>query len=29
VDDIRGLENVPITPVTIQSATLLKGDKVK
>jgi peptidyl-prolyl cis-trans isomerase A (cyclophilin A)/peptidyl-prolyl cis-trans isomerase B (cyclophilin B) len=27
VDDIRGLENVPITPVTIQSATLLKGDK--
>ncbi|PQO98759.1 peptidylprolyl isomerase [Massilia phosphatilytica] len=29
VDDIRGLENVPVTPVTIQSATLLKGDKVK
>ncbi|KGF80889.1 peptidylprolyl isomerase [Massilia sp. JS1662] len=27
VDDIRGLENVPVTPVTIQSATLLKGDK--
>jgi peptidyl-prolyl cis-trans isomerase A (cyclophilin A)/peptidyl-prolyl cis-trans isomerase B (cyclophilin B) len=27
VDDIRGLQNVPITPVTIQSATLLKGDK--
>jgi peptidyl-prolyl cis-trans isomerase A (cyclophilin A)/peptidyl-prolyl cis-trans isomerase B (cyclophilin B) len=27
VDDIHGLENVPITPVTIQSATLLKGDK--
>ena len=29
VDDIRGLENVPVTPITIQSATLLKGDKVK
>ncbi|KAF1858309.1 hypothetical protein Lal_00014811 [Lupinus albus] len=28
VDDIHGLENVPVTPVTIQSATLLKGDKV-
>jgi peptidyl-prolyl cis-trans isomerase A (cyclophilin A)/peptidyl-prolyl cis-trans isomerase B (cyclophilin B) len=27
VDDIRGLENVPVTPVTIQSATLLKADK--
>jgi peptidyl-prolyl cis-trans isomerase A (cyclophilin A)/peptidyl-prolyl cis-trans isomerase B (cyclophilin B) len=27
VDDIRGLENVPITPVTIQSATILKADK--
>ena len=27
VDDIRGLENVPVTPVTIQSATVLKGDK--
>jgi peptidyl-prolyl cis-trans isomerase A (cyclophilin A)/peptidyl-prolyl cis-trans isomerase B (cyclophilin B) len=27
VDDIHGLENVPITPVTIQSATLLKADK--
>ena len=28
VDDIHGLENVPITPVTIQSATVLKGDKL-
>ena len=28
VDDIHGLENVPVTPVTIQSATLLKGDKL-
>jgi peptidyl-prolyl cis-trans isomerase A (cyclophilin A)/peptidyl-prolyl cis-trans isomerase B (cyclophilin B) len=27
VDDIRGLENVPVTPVTIQSVTVLKGDK--
>jgi len=28
VDDIHGLENVPVTPVTIQSATRLKGDKL-
>ncbi|WP_075795655.1 peptidylprolyl isomerase [Massilia putida] len=28
VDDIHGLENVPVTPVTIQSAPLLKGDKL-
>jgi len=28
VDDIHGLENVPVTPVTIQSATILKGDKL-
>jgi peptidyl-prolyl cis-trans isomerase A (cyclophilin A) len=28
VDDIHGLENVPVTPVTIQSATVLKGDKL-
>jgi peptidyl-prolyl cis-trans isomerase A (cyclophilin A)/peptidyl-prolyl cis-trans isomerase B (cyclophilin B) len=27
VDDIHGLENVPVTPVTIQSATILKADK--
>jgi peptidyl-prolyl cis-trans isomerase A (cyclophilin A)/peptidyl-prolyl cis-trans isomerase B (cyclophilin B) len=28
VDDIHGLENVPVTPVVIQSATILKGDKL-
>lgn len=28
VDDIRGLENVPVTPVVIQSVTVLKGDKL-
>jgi len=28
VDDIRGQQNVPVTPVVIESATLLKGDKV-
>jgi peptidyl-prolyl cis-trans isomerase A (cyclophilin A)/peptidyl-prolyl cis-trans isomerase B (cyclophilin B) len=28
VDDIHGLENVPVTPVTIQSVTVLKGDKL-
>jgi len=28
VDDTHGLQNVPVTPVVIQSATLLKGDKV-
>jgi peptidyl-prolyl cis-trans isomerase A (cyclophilin A)/peptidyl-prolyl cis-trans isomerase B (cyclophilin B) len=28
VDDIHGLQNVPVTPVTIQSATILKGDKL-
>jgi len=28
VDDIRGQQNVPVTPVTIESVTLLKGDKV-
>jgi peptidyl-prolyl cis-trans isomerase A (cyclophilin A)/peptidyl-prolyl cis-trans isomerase B (cyclophilin B) len=27
VDDIRGQQNVPVTPVVIESATLLKGDK--
>jgi peptidyl-prolyl cis-trans isomerase A (cyclophilin A)/peptidyl-prolyl cis-trans isomerase B (cyclophilin B) len=28
VDDIHGLENVPVTPVVIRSATILKGDKL-
>ena len=28
VDDVRGMENVPVTPVFIKSATLLKGDKL-
>jgi len=28
VDDVRGMENVPVTPVVIQSANLLKGDKL-
>ena len=28
VDDIHGLENVPVTPVVIQSVTVLKGDKL-
>ncbi|MGX4640101.1 peptidylprolyl isomerase [Massilia sp. SYSU DXS3249] len=28
VDDIRGMQNVPVTPIVIQSATLLKGDKL-
>jgi len=27
VDDIRGQQNVPVTPVVIESATVLKGDK--
>jgi peptidyl-prolyl cis-trans isomerase A (cyclophilin A) len=27
VDDMHGLQNVPITPITIQSVTVLKGDK--
>jgi peptidyl-prolyl cis-trans isomerase A (cyclophilin A)/peptidyl-prolyl cis-trans isomerase B (cyclophilin B) len=27
VDDVRGMENVPVTPVVIRSATLLRGDK--
>jgi peptidyl-prolyl cis-trans isomerase A (cyclophilin A)/peptidyl-prolyl cis-trans isomerase B (cyclophilin B) len=27
VDDIHGMQNVPVTPVVIQSVTLLKGDK--
>ena len=28
VDDVRGMENVPVTPVFIKSAILLKGDKL-
>jgi peptidyl-prolyl cis-trans isomerase A (cyclophilin A) len=28
VDDIRGMQNVPVTPVVIQSATVLSGDKL-
>ena len=28
VDDIHGLQNVPVTPVVIQSVTVLKGDKL-
>jgi len=27
VDDVRGMENVPVTPVVIQSATVVKADK--
>jgi peptidyl-prolyl cis-trans isomerase A (cyclophilin A)/peptidyl-prolyl cis-trans isomerase B (cyclophilin B) len=27
VDDVRGMENVPVTPIFIQSATVLKADK--
>ena len=27
VDDIHGMENVPVTPVVIKSVTLLKDDK--
>ena len=27
VDDVRGMENVPVTPIVIQSATVLKDDK--
>ncbi|MFC5458945.1 peptidylprolyl isomerase [Massilia niabensis] len=28
VDDIRGMQNVPVTPIVIQSTTLLKGEKL-
>ena len=28
VDDVRNMQNVPVVPVTITSATLLKGDKL-
>lgn len=27
VDDVHGMQNVPVTPVVIQSVTLVKGDK--
>jgi len=27
VDDVRGMENVPVIPVVIQSATIVKSDK--
>lgn len=27
VDDVRGMENVPVTPIVIQSANLVKADK--
>lgn len=28
VDDVRGMQNVPVVPIVIQSTTLLKGDKL-
>jgi peptidyl-prolyl cis-trans isomerase A (cyclophilin A) len=28
VDDMRGMQNVPVTPVVIRSATVLSGDKL-
>ena len=28
VDDVRGMQNVPVVPVVIQDATLLSGDKL-
>lgn len=28
VDDVRGMQNVPVTPILIQSTTLLKGEKL-
>ncbi|MDB5745660.1 MAG: peptidylprolyl isomerase, partial [Massilia sp.] len=28
VDDMRGMQNVPVTPVVIRAATLLSGAKV-
>ena len=27
VDDVRGMQNVPITPIVIKSVTVVKGDK--
>ncbi|MCA1246178.1 peptidylprolyl isomerase [Massilia sp. MS-15] len=28
VDDVRGMQNVPVTPIFIQSVNVLKGDKL-
>jgi peptidyl-prolyl cis-trans isomerase A (cyclophilin A) len=28
VDDVRGMQNVPVTPIFIKSVTVLKGDKL-
>ena len=28
VDDVRGMQNVPVVPIFIKSATVLKGDKL-
>lgn len=28
VDDVRGMQNVPVVPVVIQNATILSGDKL-
>jgi cyclophilin family peptidyl-prolyl cis-trans isomerase len=28
VDDMRGMQNVPVTPVVIRSATVLTGEKL-
>lgn len=28
VDDVRGMQNVPVVPIFIQSVTVLKGDKL-
>ena len=28
VDDVKGMQNVPVKPIFIQSATVLKGDKL-
>jgi peptidyl-prolyl cis-trans isomerase A (cyclophilin A)/peptidyl-prolyl cis-trans isomerase B (cyclophilin B) len=28
VDDVRGMQNVPVTPIFVKSATVLKGDKL-
>jgi peptidyl-prolyl cis-trans isomerase A (cyclophilin A)/peptidyl-prolyl cis-trans isomerase B (cyclophilin B) len=28
VDDVRGMQNVPVTPIFVKSVTVLKGDKL-
>ena len=28
VDDVRGMQNVPVVPIKITNVTLLKGDKL-